>query len=388
MGAFVEGTFRPREGETFLFMVDGSVPERNSVVETWRMELARHLEGRCDVLPLLYHEVTRDDGADLPETGVFNETGKEVGIDDVLRGVQMVWSLPAHSATRPLLERIRRGYGFRCASSPGFQLDMLGTVMTEDPKKIQERGRILRSLLEEAIGVYIEFESGHPLYFDKRGVPLEDDLGELYKPPYIGNVPFGEICFPQHEGSLYAWLGETGNAAEAKRLEEYYDGLNREGSARVRLRREDKSIITTDTHGFLPVYYGEDMVVYRISNGFIVNVLGGSETADGFRRRLERSPLWGYIAEGAFGLNSRARASAPEVLEKEKATIHIARGNSAQAGGYATPLPPDENYHHDEVLVRPAVRRASLVYPNGGMQAVMIDGEYMVFGELNFRPAP
>jgi len=379
---FVRGIFRPEEGERFLFMVDGSNPKRNGVVLKWAAELERGLE-ECNVLPVLYHEATRENGAPLPEMARFYGETEDVSLAGVLRKVDMVWSLPGHSATRPLFRRIQEGYDFRCASSPGFQLDMLETVMTEPPEDIQERGRILRPMLDEAVGIHIEFENDDSLYFDKRGVPLEDDLGILHKPHSLGNVPFGEICFPQHEGSLLERLIGTDSAA-ATALEKYYAGLNANGEAHVQLREADGTVIMTETSGRMPVRYGKDLVVYVIRNGFVVDVEGNNEPAENFRRKLERIPLAGYIAEGAPGLNSRARADAKETVEREKAGFHIATGNAAQVGGYPTPLPPQEDYHDDKVLVDPKIRVAKLVYAGGQMETIMADGRYVIFGSLNF----
>ena len=103
--------------------------------------------------------------------------------------------------------------------------------MTEDPEHIQRRGDLLLPKVRRATAFRVDFapveETGeeHSVTFDIRNVPWEEDLGKIFKGEgeELGNIPFGEICSPQHEGSLYFYLLAQGRKNDAEMLLEFYD---------------------------------------------------------------------------------------------------------------------------------------------------------------------
>ena len=375
---FVRKTFRPSKGEKFLFMVDDSDEKRNEVVEKWVEVLSSADFLGIEILPILYHAQTGRNAAPLTENGVF--AGREVTINDVLKDSDIVWSLPRYSATRPLY-MLKSELGFRVGSSPNFQLDMLDTVMTEDPSHIQQRGELLLSRVKKAYELFVEFETGDKVQFDINNVPWEEDLGKIFKGEgmELGNIPFGEICSPQYEGSLFHYLNNAGRTSEAVALLDFYKEMGRP------LASSDGKIRESDTEGIIPIYHGEELVNYIVENGFVKHIRGQGKVAQEQREKLAQEPLWGYIAEVAFGLNSKARSDSPFTLENEKSAIHFAIGNSAQAGGFPTPFAVKELEHHqDYTLVNPVVKEAKLRYLDGTSETVIRNGKYTVFNELNF----
>lgn len=392
---FVNKTFRPQKGEKFLFMVDDSDEKRNNVVEEWA-ETLRHEMKSINVMDVLYHAQTFENGADLPEKGKVSSKayigeGHTCDIRDVLSEVNIVWSLPKYSATAALssmkTEFVKQGKNFRVASSPNFQLDMIDTIMTENPEHIQERGKILLPKLKMAQRMEVQFyECGWHIYFDIRNVPWEEDLGRIFKKGDLGNIPFGELCGPQHEGSLLEYLLANKNYVEASKLVEFY--RTHEVSPKS-LTKENGSINKTKTNGFIPVQQGKDMVVYSITDGFVKHIREHdtdktNETILEQRKKLAADPLWGYIAEVAFGLNSKARSDSPFMLEQEKSFIHFALGNAEQVLGYPTPFKSKETkHHHDYTLVNPKID-AYLIYPGDYKETIVENGKYTIFGELNF----
>lgn len=374
---FVSKTFKPTKGEKLLFMVDDSSPERNETVSKWVEELSK-ADLEIEVLPILYHAQTARNAAPLPQTGVF--AGREVTINDVLKSSDIVWSLPRYSATRPLY-MLKGELGFRVGSSPNFQLDMLDTVMTEDPSHIQKRGELLLPKVKKAYELTVEFATGDKIVFDISNAPWEEDLGKIFKGEgmELGNIPFGEICSPQYEGSLWHYLKNAGRDKEAQELLSFYEEMKRP------LAASDGKIRETDTNGIIPVFHGDELVTYVVENGFVKYIRGEGNVAKQQREKLAQEPLWGYIAEVAFGLNSKARRDSPYTLENEKSAIHFAIGNSAQAGGFPTPFAVKElDHHQDYTLVNPVVKEAKLRYLDGTAETVIENGKYVIFNELNF----
>ncbi|MCP4353761.1 MAG: hypothetical protein GY795_50585 [Desulfobacterales bacterium] len=381
---FINKTFQPSQNETILFMVDDSNPLRNKVVEGWAETIKD--DGKLNVLPVLYHDQTGINGADLPDFGTQNS--KKVFMSNLFQEADIVWSLPKYSASRPLF-KLSKSYDFRAGSSPDFQLDMLDFVMTESPSDIQKRGEILLPKAKAAEGLLVEFETGHYVYFDIRNVPYGEDSGKIFKSTELGNIPFGEVYSPQHEGSLLSYLLQTGRTHEADELIRFYSNNSYFGTEGKSLKRDDSTIIETETHGYVPISRGEESWVYRIENGFVREIIGNSKTASDQREKLSRDLLWGYIAEVAFGLNSQARKDSSYTLENEKSAVHFAIGNSAQAGGFETPFMVKEIMHHEDyTLISPIVTKAKLIYKNkehnGASETIIENGKYTIFGSLNF----
>ncbi|HPG47144.1 MAG TPA: hypothetical protein PKW76_15815 [bacterium] len=382
---FIEQTFSPSENETLLFMVDDSDPKRNERVEEWARAMQK--AGKLRVLPVLHHKQTGRNGANLPPTGTQN--GQKVSIADILKAADIVWSLPRYSATRPLFQ-LKDKLEFRVGSSPNFQIPMLDSVMRESPLDIQARGKILLPKVRLADGLLIEFATGHHVYFDIRNVPWEEDLGNITKGMgmALGNIPFGEICAPQHEGSLFSYLLQKDRESDARDLADFYKKYKFNGSNGKSLLRRDGTIIETETHGYIPISRNKDFWIYRIENGFVREIIGDGKTAAEQRKLLKKELFWGYIAEVAFGLNSRADKNSPYTLENEKSAIHFAIGNSAQAGGFSTPFQHKAVEHHqDYTLTSPVVAEAKLIYNHKSIvpsETIITNGKYTIFGKLNF----
>ncbi|MBT4825054.1 hypothetical protein HN695_00435 [Candidatus Woesearchaeota archaeon] len=375
--SFIKQTFNPSKGEKFLFMIDDSSMERRELVAEWVEILEEDKTLGIKLLPTLDYEETKFNNADLPDKGEQND--EEVKIVDALKEADIVWCLPKFSATRPL-SILKDELNFRVGSSPNFDDEMLDGVMLGDPKDIQKRGAMIKPLLKDVVSIVFEFASSHKVEFDVRHVDWKEDLGFIHKNKGkgLGNIPFGEIFAIQFEGSLLNYLVENGKDKHVKEMEKFYEEKG------IKLKDKD-GIIETKTNGEIPVYQAEGLVVYEIKNGFVTDIIGHSRIAELQRKKLAKEPMWGYIAEVAFGLNSEARSDSFSMLEVEKSSPHFALGNATHIGGFPTPFDVKALAHHqDFALNNPKIRVGKLIYKDGSEKIIIREGGYVIFDDLDF----
>jgi leucyl aminopeptidase (aminopeptidase T) len=200
------------------------------------------------------------------------------------------------------------------------------------------------------VGAKVEFSTGHQLYFDLRYRQAEADDGQLHadkKGMRLINLPSGEACIAPYEGE-----------AEGR---------------------------PSRTEGMIPVMVDDELVLFRVQENRIVEVIGDSPQAAQKRAYFAVDPARCNIAELGLGCNDKAVISG-SVLEDEKVLgLHWAYGRSDHIGGtvgVADFSHPSHVVHHDIVYPRGGrIEIASLVlqYEDGMSEEVIKGGQYAIF---------
>jgi hypothetical protein len=180
--------FAPQAGETVLVMTDlphGELgdhqawAQRRKMAEEWRRAFERlGSKQGFSILPLLTYRATGANNADLPETAEME--GREVRLDETLSGTDVVVAFTQYSASAPLVNYSQRFPGLRAASMPKVTRSMEQTALAADYGEVARRSHILADRLERAVGVKVEFSSGHEVYFDLRNRHADSDDGRLH----------------------------------------------------------------------------------------------------------------------------------------------------------------------------------------------------------------
>ena len=234
--------FNPQKGENIIILNDFPLTEkkvdldfiqRREMAHVWHKsfeELANKIH--LTVEPIIYFEPTGGDGAPLPEQAIQN--GKKINLEKKLNSFgkkDIVLAITCFSATGPLESRIKKQQ-FRCASMPGVTADM--SALTADYKLVAKKSKILAKKLTEAEGALVTFSTGHEVYFDLRNRTAYRDDGYCTKQGKAINFPSGEA----------------------------YTALYDEKGSK--------------THGFIPVYHENHLLVYEVKENKIIDVITDS----------------------------------------------------------------------------------------------------------------
>ena len=133
-----------------------------------------------------------------------------------------------------------------------------------------------------------------------------------------------------------------------------------------------------------------DIVLFSISANKAVKAIGGSESAEKEKSRLEREPAYGNMAELGFGvLGDFGLEPINEILLDEKLGFHVAFGRSEHFGGNVGPddfSSPSEVIHLDRIYIpasqpRIALKSVNLKYPDGQEEQIINNGDYLIFNK-------
>ena len=142
------------------------------------------------------------------------------------------------------------------------------------------------------------FSTEDILHFDLRYRNAGSDKGECIKTGQLINFPSGEGYTVPYEGSF----------------------------DEIKIHGESK------TEGILPVNYNGEIVKFAIKKNRIFKIFGSSINAKKMRRFFIEKDSRRNIAELGIGCNPNAIVTG-NVLEDEKAGLHIAYGSSVHLGG-------------------------------------------------------
>ena len=349
--------FGPQPGEKVLVMTD--VPHGEwTDNEKWaaRREMAKEWQTAfqqlgsklgLSVFPLLTYAATGAHSGPLPEEGEMD--GQQVRLEDILSDTNIAVALTEYSATAPLIGFSQKWSNLRAASMPGVRKSMEQTALAADYSEVARKSHILAGKLNQAVGAKVEFSTGHPLYFDLRHRQAEADDGQLHadkKGVRLINLPSGEAFIAPYEGEV-------------------------EGQP-------------SRTKGMIPVMVDDELVLLRVQENRIVEVIGDGPQAAQKRDYFAVDEARCNIAELGLGCNDKAVISG-SVLEDEKVLgLHWAYGRSDHIGGtvgVADFSDPSHVVHYDTVYPKGGrIEIASLVLEGEGTsEEIMKDGQYTVF---------
>ena len=369
--ALVRRVFKPTESDKALAVCidlpDALVPDqpawaaRRAMAAEW-VELLRSAEEelglRCALV--LYRNAHTNNGdlppsvwihagGDLPAHADALDLAQARPLEEMLAQHSILMVPSQFSATAPL-KLLARSIPFRAATMGGFCPEMI-PAMRLDYAEINRRVDFLCSKLDAAEGAHILFS--HPngesrLFLDLRFTHSHASGGLQPKAGMVGNLPSGESYIVPFEGS----------ESEASRSE-----------------------------GTLPVQFGEEVVLYRITRNKAIEVLSEGPVSAAESGKLAAEPAYGNLAElglgvlAAFGIKPIGK-----VLLDEKLGAHIAFGRSDHFGGRVGPGDfscAEAVIHIDRVYVpemQPdvCIRSLELEFTDGSKLAVLRDGQYVV----------
>ena len=350
--------FAPQSGEKVLVMSDlphgeyadnEEWADRREMAKEWHAAFQRlGTKLGSSVHPPLTYPATGAHSAPLPEEGEMH--GQSVRLEDTLSDTNIVVALTEYSATAPLIGFSQKLPNLRAASMPGVTKSMEQTALAADYSEVARKSHILADKLNQTVGAKVEFSTGHHLYFDLRYRQAEADDGRLRadkKGVRLINLPSGEAFVAPYEGEV-------------------------EGQP-------------SRTKGMIPVMVDDELVLFRVQENRIVEVIGDGPQAAQKRDYFAVDQARCNIAELGLGCNDRAVISG-SVLEDEKVVgLHWAYGRSDHIGGIvgvADFSDPSHVVHHDTVYPKGGrIEIASLVleYEEGTGEEIIKDGQYTIF---------
>ena len=350
--------FAPQPGERVLVMTDlphGELSDseawatRRQMAAEWQSAFQKLGQKRgFTVHPLLKYAAMGAHGAPLPEEGDMG--GEKVRLEDILSETNIAVALTEYSATAPLIGFMNTRPSLRAASMPGISRQMEGTALSADYTEVARKSHLLAGRLNGATGAKVQFSTGHEVYFDLRHRKAEADDGQLHADKTgvrLINLPSGEACIAPYEGEL-------------------------EGQP-------------SKTEGMIPADYGGELVLYRVRDNRIAEIIGDGSQAGEMRDYFAVDEARRNIAELGLGCNDEAVISG-SVLEDEKVLgMHWAYGLSQHIGGVTGPAQftdPKHVVHQDIVYPEGGpVEIASLVleYEDGTTEEIIKDAEYTLF---------
>lgn len=350
--------FAPQSGEKVLVMSDlphgewtdnEKWADRREMAMEWHSALQR-LGSKLgfSVHPLLTYPATGAHSAPLPQEGEME--GQHLRFEDVLSDTNIVVALTEYSATAPLIEFSQKLPNLRAASMPGVMKSMEQTALAADYSEVARRSHILAAKLGQAVGARVEFSTGHRMYFDLRYREAEVDDGQLHadkKGIRLINLPSGEACIAPYEGELESQPSQT--------------------------------------EGMIPAIYDDELVLFKVQENRIVEVIGDGPQAAQKRDYFAVDQARRNIAELGLGCNDKAVISG-SVLEDEKVPgLHWAYGRSDHIGGTVGVADFSDPGHvvHDDIVYpeggRVEIASLLLEYEDGTSEEIIRDSQYAIF---------
>lgn len=281
-----------------------------------------------------------------PGTAENLEPDSTVGLATLLARSSVVLALTEYSATAPL-KILAKSYPFRGATLPGFTRAMI-PALGLDYGKVDARVREVAARLtraDEALVVFRAVSNLFDLRLDLRYRSAHVSGGLMRDPGTVGNLPSGEAYIVPYEGE------KPGDPSRSS--------------------------------GKIPVQFGEEIVVFRVSENRAVEVLTAGPESTLQMEKLSRDPAYGNLAELGVGvLGEWGVQAVGSTLLDEKLGPHIAFGRSDHFGGItgaASFNDPARMVHIDWVYVasvQPDVSVASmdLIYEGGTRERIITDG--------------
>ena len=337
--------------------------DRRLIVFEWETILTEiQNELSLEKIELVCYENIGNNNADLPEK-VYRFQGDPTELDSekLIKGgdafdlhqTAAEWNIvlapTQFSATAPL-KNLARQHGFRAASMPGFHRKMIPALQI-DYQEVHRRVMKIKARLDEAIAIKIIFEAtGKPYQFfvDTRHRTGHASSGLIREPGTAWNLPSGEAFIVPYEGEL-----------------------------------DEPS----ETRGFLPVQFSDEIVVYKIENNRTVEITSNGEFSKKEQKKLLVEAAYGNIAEIGFGvLQPFGVRPIGEMLLDEKLGLHIAFGRSDHFGGATSPedfKDPQNVIHIDRIYIpevqdRVEVKEVVFEYSGQKNEVIIKRGGYVI----------
>jgi|GEM_PF-903913 len=353
----INSALRPKKGEKMLFVTDepnGSLDaerqDRRDLLLRW-LKAASNLSKKAgfQVLPLLKYAEPGKHNAHFPSDGLFG--GEPVSnLVDIIKSADIVVAMTTYSQTADL-----KGIATQTGSVRGLSMPTVvssnESAMSVDHDAMNELGSKAMGMVKTAVGFEVIFKGrgvAEPasIYVDARHANWHMSPGFSRNPgDGFTNLPGAEFyCTP-------------------------YEGVHPDALA---------AIGESQTKGAWPVYSAEDgqTVFLRVEKNRIVEVPGDSAFAKKLRNLIKEDPNAANVAELGFGLNPNARLG--NVLEEEKAGIHIAYGKNVhfgKEGSWSGVV--DASTHQDVVYAHISPIRADVyaVFEDGRRMVVALGGK-------------
>ena len=310
-----------KRGERILVVTDAPT------VDEWTEYDSKRLTDFAErsLLAKIVSEIAGEEFSDCPtefftypSTGRHgSEPGKEV--EEKMKDADVVMAITTYSLTHTKARQKATEKGARVASMPAFLGEMFypGGPMAADYSKIQKETMGIAELITESKEAVITSPAGTEMRFSIEGRNGGVDAGIFIEAGAWGNLPSGEAYCAPVEG--------TG---------------------------EGKLVVEVNSYPRL-----EEDMTFVFEKGNVVELSGGGEVGDEFRRLLKfdknEEPYISRrnLAELGVGTNPNAKRH-DNVLEAEKikGTVHLAIGDSSHIGGKVS-----ADLHQDFIIHQPTV---------------------------------
>lgn len=296
----INDVFEPKSGEKILIIVDlphdyiadtASWKQRRKLAKEWVQTLKSMGEEKGFYVDFLKYFATGKQNGPIPKD-----------VKDKIKKSNLFFAMTEFSATSSLATICQdKESRTRGASMPRFERQMEETALKADYTKIQHYAIGLKNILDNSIAADIYFSTGEKIFIDLRNRASGADTGSCKEAGQIINFPSGEAWKVPYEG--------TSN--------------------------ESKKFGSSKTRGVLPVLYDKEFVKYVVKENQISEILGDGNIASKMRDLFNENKSRRNIAEFGIGCNPNAVVTG-NILEDEKAGLHIAYGASKHIGGKVT----------------------------------------------------
>ncbi|MFA4931121.1 MAG: hypothetical protein WC570_04630 [Patescibacteria group bacterium] len=335
--------FAPQKNEKVLILVD--VP-RESIPDNQKWSERRQMAHEWEEA---FHNISQEndlnltvDRLEFPSVGRSNYLLPE-DIIETAKQYHLVLSMSEYSYSVPLKAIIQSPDNIsRIASMPQIEKRMEETAISADYAKVKLYATTLKQLLDQSIGAQITFSTNDQLYLDLRWrqIAIADD-GDYTTTGSFGNFPAGEGFMTPYEGT----------------------------------ESEKAQYGPSQTKGVMPFNFDGQIVKFIIEANQIVKIEGDEPKASELNQYFTADPTRRNIAELGLGCNPQAEITG-NILEDEKAGLHIAYGTSSHFGGQVT-----SDTHHDLVFASGCPIEGTtvdLIQPDGS-QIRVIDHSQMQY---------
>lgn len=335
--------------------------ERRTVAWEWWQSLHNCPE-KMDLqkVSFIAYDNVGANNADLPEQCYVLEenlpkfsaelatVGKPIALTEVFETHQLYLAPTEYSTTAPLKMAAPR-YQFRAATMPGFALAMIPalridySIVSSRVNTICEK--ITRAVRADVVMI-VDKEKTCEVTFDLRNRHGHSSSGCFPTRGLAGNVPSGEAYIVPYEGE-----GEP-----------------------------------SQTHGILPVQFGDEIVYYTLENNIAILATGDGPTAEKENELIHYEKAYANIAELGFGvLGDFGLDPIGEILLDEKLGFHIAFGRSDHFGGMVSPAcftSPKAVVHIDRIFIpqmQPRIHLKSVIlaYPDGTTETIIDNAQFL-----------
>ena len=293
----IDDVFEPKSGEKIIIIVDlphdyivdtASWSDRRKFAADWFQTLKSMGEEKGFYVDFLEYLATGKHNGPIPKI-----------VKNKIKKSNLFFAMTEFSATSSLVticyDKESRTRG---ASMPRVERRMEETALNADYTKIHRYAINLKNILDNSIAAEIYFSTGEKIFIDLRNRKAGADTGSCKEAGQIINFPSGEAWKVPYEGTS----------------------------------DESKKFGPSKTQGVLPVLYDKEYLKYVVKENQISEIFGEGKIASKMKDLFNENKSRRNIAEFGIGCNPCAVVTG-NILEDEKAGLHIAYGTSKHIGG-------------------------------------------------------